>query len=45
MAGITNAEFLNKVIPFGFNVATLGGYSLDTPTIKASEKKIGRAHV
>ena len=28
MAGITNAEFLNKVIPYGFNVATLGGYSL-----------------
>ncbi|WP_220607459.1 MJ0144 family RNA dihydrouridine synthase-like protein [Methanobrevibacter oralis] len=42
MAGITNAEFLNKVIPFGFNVATLGGYSLDTPTIKASEKIIKR---
>ena len=27
MAGITNAEFLKRVIPYGFNVATLGGYS------------------
>jgi len=42
MAGITNADFLNKVIPFGFNVATLGGYSLDAPTIEASEKIIKR---
>nr|WP_292782992.1 tRNA-dihydrouridine synthase [Methanobrevibacter sp.] len=42
MAGITDAKFLNKVIPFGFNVATLGGYSLDAPTIEASEKIIQR---
>lgn len=42
MAGITNATFLNKVIPFGFNVATLGGYSLDLPTIEASQKIIER---
>ena len=33
MAGITHADFLNKVIPLGFNVATLGGYSLDDPTL------------
>ena len=38
MAGITNADFLNKVIPYGFDVATLGGYSLDSPTIEASKK-------
>ena len=38
MAGITNADFLNKVIPYGFDVATLGGYSLDAPTIEASKK-------
>ena len=38
MAGITDAEFLNKVIPFGFDTATLGGYSLDAKTIEASEK-------
>ena len=42
MAGITNATFLNKVIPFGFDVATLGGYSLDSPTIEASRKIIER---
>ena len=42
MAGITNADFLNKVIPYGFNVATLGGYSLDDPTIDASKKIIER---
>ena len=42
MAGITDAEFLNKVIPFGFEPATLGGYSLDAETIEASEKIIKR---
>ena len=42
MAGITDAEFLKKVIPQGFNVATLGGYSLDEPTIQASEKIVER---
>ena len=42
MAGITNADFLNKVIPYGFNVATLGGYSLDVSTIEASQKIIER---
>ena len=42
MAGITDAEFLNKVIPFGFDTATLGGYSLDAETIEASEKIIKR---
>lgn len=42
MAGITDAEFLNKVILFGFDTATLGGYSLDAETIEASEKIIKR---
>ena len=42
MAGITDADFLNKVIPQGFNVATLGGYSLDQATIDASKKIIER---
>lgn len=42
MAGITNSDFLNKVIPYGFDVATLGGYSLDAPTIEASRKIIKR---
>ena len=42
MAGITDSEFLNKVIPYGFDVATLGGYSLDQATIDASKKIIER---
>lgn len=42
MAGITDAEFLNSVIPLGFDVATLGGYSLDAPTIEASRKIVER---
>ncbi|MBQ2353286.1 MAG: hypothetical protein II396_03085, partial [Methanobrevibacter sp.] len=42
MAGITDSQFLNKVIPYGFDVATLGGYSLDIPTIEASKKIIER---
>ncbi len=42
MAGITDADFLNSVIHFGFDVATLGGYNLDLPTIKASKKIIER---
>lgn len=42
MAGITDSEFLNRVIPFGFNVATLGGYSLDEATVNASKKIIQR---
>ena len=42
MAGITDANFLNKVIPYGFNVATLGGFNLDKPTIKASKKILER---
>ena len=42
MAGITDAEFLNKVIPYGFDVVTLGGYSLDEKTIEASQKIIER---
>ena len=42
MAGITNAEFLNKIIPYGFNLATLGGYSLDEKTIQATEQILKR---
>ncbi|MBQ7928986.1 MAG: tRNA-dihydrouridine synthase [Methanobrevibacter sp.] len=42
MAGITNSVFLNNVIPYGFDVATLGGYSLDAPTIEASKKIVAR---
>ena len=42
MAGISDSEFLNRVIPLGFDVATLGGYSLDEPTIEASKRIIER---
>ena len=42
MAGITDADFLNSVIPFGFDAATLGGFNLDAPTIKASKKILER---
>ena len=42
MAGITDAEFLIKVIPCGFDVVTLGGYSLDEKTVEASLKIIER---
>ena len=36
MAGITDSKFLNKVIPYGFDAVTLGGYSLDEKTINHS---------
>lgn len=42
MAGISNSEFLNRVIPLGFDVATLGGYSLDASTIEASKEIVKR---
>ena len=42
MAGITDSKFLNKVIPYGFDAVTLGGYSLDEKTIEASQKIIER---
>ena len=42
MAGISNSEFLNRVIPLGFDVATLGGYSLDAFTIEASKEIVKR---
>lgn len=42
MAGITDSAFLNKVIPYGFNVATLGGFNVDEATINAASKIIER---
>ena len=42
MAGITDADFLNDVIPLGFDVATLGGFNLDSQTINASKKILER---
>ncbi|MDL2246481.1 tRNA-dihydrouridine synthase [Methanobrevibacter sp. OttesenSCG-928-K11] len=42
MAGITNADFLIKVIPYGFDMVTLGGYNIDSPTINAGDKILKR---
>lgn len=42
MAGITNAEFCLKLIPFGFDMVTLGGYNIDKATIDAGEKILKR---
>lgn len=35
MAGITDANFLIKAIPYGFDMLTLGGYNLDEATYNA----------
>lgn len=42
MAGITDAKFCLKLIPFGFDMVTLGGYNIDSPTITAGEKILQR---
>ena len=42
MAGICDSEFLLKLVPYGFNVLTLGGYNIDEDTIIAGEKIIKR---
>jgi len=45
MAGISNARFCLKLIPYGFNMVTLGGYNADTPTVKAAKKIIERGRL
>lgn len=42
MAGICNAEFCLKLIPYGFNMVTLGGFNVDSETIKAGESILKR---
>ena len=42
MAGITNAEFAMKLIPYGFDTVTIGGYNTDKESIEACEKIIAR---
>lgn len=42
MAGITNAKFAIKIIPYGFDTVTIGGYNTDKQTIAAAEKIIER---
>ncbi|MCL2115690.1 MAG: tRNA-dihydrouridine synthase [Methanobrevibacter sp.] len=38
MAGITNGKFALKLIPYGFDMVTLGGYNSDSKTIAAGKK-------
>lgn len=42
MAGITDGSFALKLIPYGFDVVSIGGYNADTPTITAGKKIIER---
>ena len=42
MAGITNAEFAMKLIPYGFDTVTIGGYNTDNESIDACERIIAR---
>ena len=42
MAGITDGKFLLKLVPYGFDVATLGGYNIDEDSIAAGEKICAR---
>jgi len=42
MAGITNSEFVKKLIPYGFDLVTIGGYNIDGPTIAAGEEILKR---
>ncbi|MGL6299225.1 MAG: tRNA-dihydrouridine synthase [Methanobacteriaceae archaeon] len=37
MAGISDGTFALKLIPYGFNIVTLGGYNIDTACISAGE--------
>ncbi len=45
MAGITNADFCLKLIPYGFDMVTLGGYNADNPTIDAGKKIMERGRL
>ncbi|MDI9614398.1 MAG: tRNA-dihydrouridine synthase [Methanothermobacter sp.] len=42
MAGITDAEFCLKLIPYGFDAVTLGGYNADEETSRAGRLIAGR---
>ncbi|MCK9150378.1 MJ0144 family RNA dihydrouridine synthase-like protein [Methanobacterium alcaliphilum] len=42
MAGISDAQFCLKLIPYGFDMVTLGGYNADKSTIKAGKQIIER---
>ncbi|MDR2829788.1 MAG: tRNA-dihydrouridine synthase [Methanobrevibacter sp.] len=38
MAGITDSKFVKQLIPYGFDMVTIGGYNVDEKTIKAGEE-------
>jgi len=42
MAGITDGKFALKLIPYGFDTVTIGGYNVDGPTIAAGQKILER---
>ncbi len=42
MAGICNSDFALKLIPYGFDTVTLGGFNIDEATILAGKKIIKR---
>lgn len=42
MAGITDAEFAMKLIPYGFDTVIIGGYNTDNESIDACERIIAR---
>jgi len=42
MAGISNGKFVVKLIPYGFDMVTLGGYNTDSKTIAAGKKILDR---
>lgn len=42
MAGITDGKFALKLIPYGFDTVTIGGYNVDGPTIAAGRKILER---
>ena len=42
MAGITEGKFALKLIPYGFDVVTIGGYNVDAQTISAGHEILKR---
>lgn len=42
MAGITDGTFCKKMIPYGFDMLTIGGYNIDEATITAGHSIIQR---
>lgn len=42
MAGICNSDFLLKLVPYGFDTLTLGGYNVDSLSIEAGSKILER---